>query len=56
MDYVTCGTGSYFNFAEIMPTHQFAPQLGVDSAAALKTGRTFARVQAESHIRTAAER
>ena len=54
MDYVTCGTGSYFNFAEIMPTHQFAPQLGVDAAAALKRVVHRARVQAESHIRTAA--
>jgi 2,4-dienoyl-CoA reductase-like NADH-dependent reductase (Old Yellow Enzyme family)/thioredoxin reductase len=54
MDYVTCGTGSYFNFAEIMPTHPFAPQLGVDTAAALKRVVHHARVQAESHIRTAA--
>jgi hypothetical protein len=22
MDYVTCGTGSYFNFGEVMPTFQ----------------------------------
>ena len=36
MDYVTCGTGSYFNFGEIMPTFQFADKLGVEAAAAIK--------------------
>ena len=28
MDYITCGTGSYFNFGILMPTFQFADKLG----------------------------
>jgi 2,4-dienoyl-CoA reductase-like NADH-dependent reductase (Old Yellow Enzyme family)/NADPH-dependent 2,4-dienoyl-CoA reductase/sulfur reductase-like enzyme len=52
MDYVTCGTGSYFNFGEIMPTFQFADKLGVVAAESLKGAVRFAKVQAESHIRT----
>ena len=52
MDYVTCGTGSYFNFGEIMPTFQFADKLGVEAAAALKSVVRFAKVQCESHVRT----
>lgn len=54
MDYVTCGTGSYFNFTEIIPTFQSPANLGVEMAAALKGAVRHARVQAESHIRTAA--
>ncbi|MFW2332900.1 FAD-dependent oxidoreductase [Ilumatobacter sp.] len=52
MDYVTCGTGSYFNFGILMPTFQFADKLGVDAAEALRGAVTHARVQAESHVRT----
>ena len=52
MDYITCGTGSYFNFGILMPTFQFADKLGVDAAEALKQAVTHARVQAESHVRT----
>ena len=52
MDYITCGTGSYFNFGVIMPTFQFADKLGVSIAEALKGAVSHARVQAESHIRT----
>ncbi len=51
-DYVTCGTGSYFNFGEIIPTYQFADKLGVAAAEALKAVVHHAVVQAESHIRT----
>ncbi len=54
MDYVTCGTGSYVDFADIIPTHQSAANLGVDTAAALCKVVRHARVQAESHVRTAA--
>ena len=54
MDYVTCGTGSYFNFAEIIPTHQFDPELGVTAAGALRKVVRHAKVQAESHVRTPA--
>jgi 2,4-dienoyl-CoA reductase-like NADH-dependent reductase (Old Yellow Enzyme family)/pyruvate/2-oxoglutarate dehydrogenase complex dihydrolipoamide dehydrogenase (E3) component len=52
MDYITCGTGSYFNFGILMPTFQFADKFGVSMAEALKGAVTHAKVQAESHIRT----
>jgi NADPH-dependent 2,4-dienoyl-CoA reductase/sulfur reductase-like enzyme len=52
MDYVTCGTGSYFNFGILMPTFQFADKLGVAAAEALSGAVTHAKVQAESHVRT----
>ncbi len=52
IDYISCGTGGYFNFAELMPTFQFADKLGAPLAEALKKVVTHARVQAESHIRT----
>src|SRR5688572_15360780 len=52
MDYVTCGTGSYFDFYPIIPVSLYEPQLGVPFAAELKYRVTHALVQAESHIRT----
>jgi NADPH-dependent 2,4-dienoyl-CoA reductase/sulfur reductase-like enzyme len=52
MDYITCGTGSYFNFSILMPTFQSADALGVAGAQALSGAVRRARVQAESHIRT----
>jgi 2,4-dienoyl-CoA reductase-like NADH-dependent reductase (Old Yellow Enzyme family)/thioredoxin reductase len=52
MDYITCGTGSYFDFSGIMPTVFSADKLGVPFAEALKQVVRHARVQAESHIRT----
>jgi 2,4-dienoyl-CoA reductase-like NADH-dependent reductase (Old Yellow Enzyme family) len=52
IDYLSCGTGGYFNFAELMPTFQFADKLGAPLAEALKKVVTHARIQAESHIRT----
>ena len=54
MDYVTCGTGSYFHFEAIIPTSLFEPRLGEPFAAALKAVVNNALVQAESHIRTPA--
>ena len=36
MDYVTCGTGSYFDFYQIMPTSLFEQRLGAPFAAELK--------------------
>ena len=54
MDYVTCGTGSYFDFFPIIPVSLFEQQLGVPFAAALKRVVSNAAVQAESHIRTPA--
>ena len=52
IDYISCGTGGYFNFAELMPTFQFADKLGAPYAEALKKVVQHALVQAESHIRT----
>jgi NADPH-dependent 2,4-dienoyl-CoA reductase/sulfur reductase-like enzyme len=52
MDYVTCGTGSYFEFTGIIPNVFFPDKLGVPYAEALKKVVKNARVQAESHIRT----
>jgi 2,4-dienoyl-CoA reductase-like NADH-dependent reductase (Old Yellow Enzyme family) len=52
MDYVTCGTGSYFDFYPIIPVSLYEQQLGVPFAAELKRVVTHALVQAESHIRT----
>jgi 2,4-dienoyl-CoA reductase-like NADH-dependent reductase (Old Yellow Enzyme family) len=52
MDYVTCGTGSYFDVYPIIPVSLYEQQLGVPFAAELKHDVTHALVQAESHIRT----
>jgi len=52
MDYVTCGTGSYFDFFQIIPTSLYDQRLGEPHAAALKGVVRHALVQAESHIRT----
>jgi 2,4-dienoyl-CoA reductase-like NADH-dependent reductase (Old Yellow Enzyme family) len=54
MDYVTCGTGSYFDFHSLMPTSLYPARLGESAAAALKAVVRNAVVQAESHIRTPA--
>ncbi len=54
VDYVTCGTGSYFDFAALMPTSLYPPRLGEPFAAALKDVVCHTLVQAESHIRTPA--
>ncbi|MDE9452028.1 FAD-dependent oxidoreductase [Aliiroseovarius sp. Z3] len=52
MDYVTCGTGGYFDFYKLMPTFLYGEKLGVDLSALLKTVVKNALVTAESHIRT----
>ena len=52
MDYVTCGTGSYFDFYKLMPTFLYSEKLGVALPALLKATLENARVMAESHIRT----
>lgn len=54
MDYVTCGTGSYFDFHMIIPPSLYEQRLGEPYAAALKAVVRHAVVQAESHIRTPA--
>jgi 2,4-dienoyl-CoA reductase-like NADH-dependent reductase (Old Yellow Enzyme family)/thioredoxin reductase len=55
IDYVTCGTGSYFDFYPIIPVSLYEARLGVPYAAALKRVVKRAVVQAESHIRTPAD-
>ncbi|AKH99288.1 NADH:flavin oxidoreductase [Hoeflea sp. IMCC20628] len=52
IDYVTCGTGSYFDFYKLMPTFIYPEKLGTDLASTLKGVVTHALVTAESHIRT----
>ncbi|MGH6962650.1 MAG: hypothetical protein ACREE7_19395, partial [Dongiaceae bacterium] len=51
-DYVTCGTGGYYDFPQVMPTFVYADKLGVPYAEALKQVVKHVKVQAESHIRT----
>ena len=52
LDYVTCGTGSYFDFYKLMPTFIYPERLGAELAEVLKGSVTHALVIAESHIRT----
>ena len=52
MDYVTCGTGSYFDFSDLIPTFLFADKLGTPLAERLSQVVRHAKVQAESHVRT----
>ena len=54
LDYVTCGTGSYFDFYKLMPTFLYPERLGADLAEVLKGAVSHALVIAESHIRTPA--
>ena len=52
LDYVSCGSGSYFDFYKLMPTFLYPEKLGVPLSEALKQVVTHCKVQAESHIRT----
>ena len=52
MDYVTCGSGGYFDFYKLMPTFMYGEKLGVDLARVLKSEVRNCLVAAESHIRT----
>jgi 2,4-dienoyl-CoA reductase-like NADH-dependent reductase (Old Yellow Enzyme family)/pyruvate/2-oxoglutarate dehydrogenase complex dihydrolipoamide dehydrogenase (E3) component len=52
VDYVTCGSGSYFDFHKLMPTFLYPEKLGADLAQVLKSAVSHALVTAESHIRT----
>lgn len=54
IDYVSCGTGNYFDFAGIIPPSLFEQRLGEPFAAELKKVVTHALVQCESHVRTPA--
>ncbi len=53
IDYVTCGTGSYFDHQDLIPAFTYPEKLGPPFAEALKQVVKHTRVQAESHIRTA---
>ena len=52
MDYVSVGTGGYFDFYKLMPTVMYEDKLGAPLAEALKPALKHAVLQAESHIRT----
>jgi 2,4-dienoyl-CoA reductase-like NADH-dependent reductase (Old Yellow Enzyme family) len=52
MDYVTVGTGGYFDFYKLMPTVMYEDKLGAPFAEALKPALKNAKLQVESHIRT----
>ncbi len=51
-DYVTIGTGGYYNSTMIIPNALHEDQLGVPFAAKIREAVTYSKVQAESHIRT----
>jgi 2,4-dienoyl-CoA reductase-like NADH-dependent reductase (Old Yellow Enzyme family)/thioredoxin reductase len=51
-DYVTIGTGSYYDFTKIIPTFLYEDKLGPPFAEAFKRVVKHVKVQAESHIRT----
>ena len=51
-DYVTVGTGSYFEFTRLMPTFVYEDKLGPPYAERIKQAVRHAKVQSESHIRT----
>ena len=52
MDYVTVGVGSYFNFGRLIPSFQYAENLGADLSSMLKNRLCHALVIAEANIRT----
>ena len=51
-DYITVGSGSYFDFTRIIPTVVHEDKLGAPLAEGIKAAVKQAKVQAESHIRT----
>ena len=52
IDYVTCGSGDYFDCGSLMPTFLYPERLGAELSARLKGMVRHALVIAESHIRT----
>ena len=46
VDYLTCGTGSYFDFHQLIPTSLYEPMLGAPFAKALSEAVSHARIQA----------
>lgn len=51
-DYVTVGSGSYFDFTTIIPPFLYGEKLTEPLTAAIKRNVKHIRVQSESHIRT----
>lgn len=52
LDYVTCGSGGYLDFENLMPSFAVGEKLSVSATEAMKQALTHAKVQAESGIRT----
>lgn len=52
LDYISVGTGSYFEFTRLMPTFVYEERLGPPGAQSIRQAVRHAKVQAESHIRT----
>ncbi|MBZ0129701.1 MAG: FAD-dependent oxidoreductase [Rhodobacteraceae bacterium] len=52
MDYVTVGSGSYFDFYKLLPTFLYPEKLTADLAAELKSVVGQALITSESHVRT----
>jgi len=52
VDYVSCGTGSYFDFYKLMPTFLYPENIGTGLSEVLKDCLDHALVTCESHIRT----
>ncbi|MET1027951.1 MAG: FAD-dependent oxidoreductase [Dongiaceae bacterium] len=51
-DYVTVGTGGYYDFPRIIPTFLYEDKLGAQYAEKIRQVVKQVKVQAESHIRT----
>ena len=51
-DYISVGSGSYFNFPPIIPTVVHSDKLGAPLSEGIKAAVKHVKVQAESHIRT----
>lgn len=52
IDYVTCGTGGYFDFHKLMPTFVYPEKMSIDLCTVIKRHVRHALVISESHIRT----
>jgi len=52
IDYVSCGTGSYFDFFKLMPTFLYTERLATELSQTLKSTVSHALVTMESHVRT----
>ena len=52
LDYVTCGSGSYLDYAPLMPTFLYPEKLTAEYTEVLKRSVSTLKIQSESHIRT----